>query len=405
MLCFRRFFLFALLWMAAFQALPSRAADVDARLVLLRVLAVDGNNVTLDDKRKTVVKISDKIPFYSEKGNGNFVTDLRAGDQVVLFVDRETKTVLKVSSRRDDIEAAGGKASTPVPEEQPRISYRRVEKSLTEMKPTSGSYSRAIQDATINGQIFDVGMEQWVYARGSDPITVVFRNQGDDRSRFDVIETWIGVAGNAPDLKASFSILGDGKEIYTSPWVDRNTPAIKVSVPVKDYSGVSFVTWSDKNSGSCRAYWANPVFVKLIPERTALRATPRTLPQPSTPTTTITPDEMTVDLRSNPIMAAVNGRAIDFGYVRPVQKSGRVLVPMRAVFEALGASVNYDAASGVILASRGGKDVEMKIGSQYASVNRKNVMLDVPAQAALGRMMVPLRFVAEAFGVNVVVRH
>jgi hypothetical protein len=103
----------------------------------------------------------------------------------------------------------------------------------------------------------------------------------------------------------------------------------------------------------------------------------------------------------NSIRVLLNGRAIDFGGVPPVQQSNRVLVPLRGVFEALGASVNYDNASQTILAERGETRVQLTLGSAQAYVNGSLRVLDVPAQARLGRTLVPLRFVSEALGADV----
>src|SRR4028119_1464133 len=101
------------------------------------------------------------------------------------------------------------------------------------------------------------------------------------------------------------------------------------------------------------------------------------------------------------ITVLLNGRPVYFGGVPPIEVGGRVLVPLRGVFEALNATVDYDAAARTVLANRGETQVQLTIGSRQASVNGQVQMLDVPAQARLGRTLVPLRFISEALGAQV----
>ena len=96
----------------------------------------------------------------------------------------------------------------------------------------------------------------------------------------------------------------------------------------------------------------------------------------------------------------VDGRQIAFPDQPPVNAGGRLLVPLRAIFEALGATVNY--SNGTIRAVRGNTNLELSLGSDQAIINGQRSTLDVPAQAVFGRTLVPLRFVGEAFGANVV---
>lgn len=102
-----------------------------------------------------------------------------------------------------------------------------------------------------------------------------------------------------------------------------------------------------------------------------------------------------------PIQVFVNNRAIDFNGVPPIQSGSRVLVPLRGVLEALGATVDFDSATQTVFAVRGATQMQLRIGSTQATVNGQSSTLDVPAQARLGRTFVPLRFVSEALGATV----
>ena len=80
---------------------------------------------------------------------------------------------------------------------------------------------------------------------------------------------------------------------------------------------------------------------------------------------------------------------------------GRVMLPLRAIFEALDASVNWDQKSQTVTGIKGGTTVVLKIKSKTATINDQTVTLDVPAQVLKGRTMVPVRFVSEALGQDV----
>ncbi|WP_317997395.1 copper amine oxidase N-terminal domain-containing protein [Vulcanimicrobium alpinum] len=94
----------------------------------------------------------------------------------------------------------------------------------------------------------------------------------------------------------------------------------------------------------------------------------------------------------------VNGTPVAFDQP-PVERVGRVYVPLRGVFERLGATVVYDA--GQIAATRGSTTVSLHVGSTNAVVNGTPTTLDAPPFLVGARVLVPLRFVAQALGANV----
>ncbi|WP_334077513.1 copper amine oxidase N-terminal domain-containing protein [Paenibacillus sanfengchensis] len=85
----------------------------------------------------------------------------------------------------------------------------------------------------------------------------------------------------------------------------------------------------------------------------------------------------------------------------PVSVKGRVLLPLRAIFEALDASVDWNKWTQTVTASKNGTTVVLKMKSKTATINNEKVTLDVPAQAIKGRTMVPVRFISEALGEQV----
>ncbi len=80
---------------------------------------------------------------------------------------------------------------------------------------------------------------------------------------------------------------------------------------------------------------------------------------------------------------------------------GRTLVPMRAIFEQLEASVDWDAGTRTVTASKGDTTVKLTYGTANARVNGMTVKLDVAPMDIQGRTFVPLRFVSEALGAEV----
>lgn len=82
----------------------------------------------------------------------------------------------------------------------------------------------------------------------------------------------------------------------------------------------------------------------------------------------------------------------------PLTHQGALLLPMRAVFEALHAQVQWRPAERKLEASRGDTLIELWIGTPVAHVNRNPIQLGTPPLLVAGAAYVPLRFVAEAFG-------
>lgn len=87
--------------------------------------------------------------------------------------------------------------------------------------------------------------------------------------------------------------------------------------------------------------------------------------------------------------------------VPPVIVDGRTLVPVRALFESLGATVGWEESTQTATATKGSTVISMQIGNTTAYVNGVAKTLDVPAQTIEGRTMVPARFVAESLNATV----
>jgi spore coat protein H len=101
------------------------------------------------------------------------------------------------------------------------------------------------------------------------------------------------------------------------------------------------------------------------------------------------------------ISVLLNGAVVDFQDQQPVNKDGRVLVPVNAIFSALGAEVTWDQAAKKITAVKGSTTIIMTIGSKTATINGQALTLDVPAQIIGNRTLVPVRFISEGLGLDV----
>ncbi|SCW78182.1 Copper amine oxidase N-terminal domain-containing protein [Paenibacillus tianmuensis] len=86
---------------------------------------------------------------------------------------------------------------------------------------------------------------------------------------------------------------------------------------------------------------------------------------------------------------------------RPEVVNGTSLVPLRAIFEALKANVVWHEEDRSVEAVKGKQSVRLKLGSAEASVNGKKLVLEQPPTLRNEVMMVPLRFVGEALGATV----
>ena len=97
----------------------------------------------------------------------------------------------------------------------------------------------------------------------------------------------------------------------------------------------------------------------------------------------------------NSIQIILNGKQLEFDQT-PIIIENRTLVPMRVIFEALGADVTWNDTLKEATGTLGNQSIVLKIGSKTATVSGTTMVLDVPAQIVNSRTLVPLRFVAES---------
>ncbi len=100
------------------------------------------------------------------------------------------------------------------------------------------------------------------------------------------------------------------------------------------------------------------------------------------------------------IEVVLDGKMLAFD-VQPTLLDGRTLVPVRAIFEALGATVTWDDATQTAIASKGGTEIHITIGEKQMLKNGLVVPLDVGAALVDARTLVPVRAIAESFDCTV----
>ncbi|MBR0598277.1 copper amine oxidase N-terminal domain-containing protein [Clostridiales bacterium BAD-6] len=104
--------------------------------------------------------------------------------------------------------------------------------------------------------------------------------------------------------------------------------------------------------------------------------------------------------QSSEIKVKYNGTYLTFDQP-PVNQDGSVLVPMKVIFEAIGAALTWDPAEKKVTAILGDKTIVLVIGNQTATVNGVPQTLSVPAKLINSRTMVPVRFVSESLDADV----
>ncbi len=113
--------------------------------------------------------------------------------------------------------------------------------------------------------------------------------------------------------------------------------------------------------------------------------------------------------KDNTIPVVANGKLVKFD-IPPVIKQGRTLIPVRGISNALGATVGWDPLTPAIVTitktTTGADGVEsatvivIDLDSGKITKDGVEITLDVPPQVISNRTFVPIRFLAEAFGMK-----
>jgi hypothetical protein len=82
-------------------------------------------------------------------------------------------------------------------------------------------------------------------------------------------------------------------------------------------------------------------------------------------------------------------------------RGGTLLIPLRSMFEQMGATVSYDAGSKTVTVSKAGAEVKVTVGKPEVIINGESRPLDVPPMVYQGIILVPVRVISEGMGAYV----
>ncbi len=103
---------------------------------------------------------------------------------------------------------------------------------------------------------------------------------------------------------------------------------------------------------------------------------------------------------AQPVSVTFNGERLNFD-VQPLLENGRLLVPLRAIAETLGAEVDWIDAPPTVIITRGDDIIKLQPGLEKVLKNITEFNLEAAPQLINGRVLVPVRFVSEALGAQV----
>ena len=165
-------------------------------------------------------------------------------------------------------------------------------------------------------------------------------------------------------------------------------------VQIKDTKG--FVDYKNKNftlKEDSEIFTSNPDFEKIDYTKVG-----RLAYEPSK--TYVEKGGETENTPSDEIKVIVNDKPVTFD-VAPAIINDRTMVPLRAIFEALGADVDWDDATKTITAVKGETTIKMQIGNDKMTRNGTESTLDSAPVIIDSRTLVPVRAIAESFGSDV----
>ena len=106
------------------------------------------------------------------------------------------------------------------------------------------------------------------------------------------------------------------------------------------------------------------------------------------------------ETEEKPVTVLINQTAVEFD-VEPVLEDGRVLVPLRKIFETLNAYVTWDGPTKSATAVKGENTIVIAVDNKKMLKNGQEIILDVAAKIVGSRLLVPIRAVSEGLGCDV----
>lgn len=111
--------------------------------------------------------------------------------------------------------------------------------------------------------------------------------------------------------------------------------------------------------------------------------------------------KVTCPIINNTIDVTLNGNALTFDQW-PIMQNDRVMVPIRAIFEALGYTVDWDQATQTGTATNGDNTITVQVNNAGITYDGGTYWCDVAPKNVSGRILVPIRAISESAGCDVV---
>lgn len=115
----------------------------------------------------------------------------------------------------------------------------------------------------------------------------------------------------------------------------------------------------------------------------------------------ITYDGQTHTYDLSPISLFINNSRIETMIMPPIQLGDRVLVPAREVFEPMGATVEWRAEEAKVYVYDTTSLLVLEVNKPEAFVNGQIQLLDMPPKIINNKLLIPIRFISEQLGYNV----
>lgn len=214
------------------------------------------------------------------------------------------------------------------------------------------------------------------------------------------------VSGIFEDKIISYSYSNvNGNEFTGNNTNYKNCEAAAIDVlSLLGFESTDFITSENRLNLYASAYSANygiSNFIKDVEPQTYIRAVG--VRNGAVPVVTFNDYSMLSSLTAPvaDITVTVNGEAVQFKNQDPIIKDDRTLVPVRGVFEAIGASVDWLQEAQKVVINTADKNITLTLNSDTYYVNGEAKTLDVPAMLINDRTMVPVRAISESLDCHV----
>jgi uncharacterized repeat protein (TIGR02543 family) len=194
---------------------------------------------------------------------------------------------------------------------------------------------------------------------------------------------YVGVSPYALTTTASPSA---GGSVRRSPNAASYAPGTVVTLTAIPAAGYVFTGWSGALSGT-----KNPATVTMDADKNVTASFAARV-------------KSVIQLKIGSSTMYVDGKPVSLE-AAPIILNSRTLLPIRAVVEATGGTIVWNASAQKVTIMREGKTLDLWIGKNVAKLNGKSVNIDIDSKVVpiirSGRTLLPLRFVAESLALDV----